>query len=89
MGLFDKGRKTPTLTQMAAGAVCYAVAPTVTLGVLGIATVIHYVRESHKETKEIEAAAESTVKHPVVKHPVVKSKYTLQMEEETKKLLRR
>lgn len=84
MGLFDKGRKTPTLTQMAAGAVCYAVAPTVTLGVLGIATVIHYVRESHKETKEIEAAAESTVKHPVVK-----SKYTLQMEEETKKLLRR
>lgn len=55
MGLFDKGRKTPTLTQMAVGTACYVVAPTVTLGVVGIATVIHYVRESRKETKEIES----------------------------------
>lgn len=69
---------------MAVGTACYVVAPTVTLGVVGIATVIHYVRESRKETKEIEAAElEATVKKVINKQPVVKSKYTLQMEEET------
>ncbi|EEN1095306.1 hypothetical protein C3N91_16195 [Salmonella enterica subsp. enterica serovar Aberdeen] len=75
-------RKTPTIKQIVAASVCAVAFPLPSM-IVGTGLIIAgAVQASRKETKELESTP--PVK-PVVKQPVVKSKYTLQMEEETRR----